>query len=153
LVDARSPFWIGNRMNEKYLPTHSQTLLSKLAAELDTLKKTPLPPLAYAHGAQEGGIPDGSHPGVHDTRVHLRGSYLRLGELVPRRFPTILAGDKQPPISKGSGRLELANWLTKPEHPLTARVMVNRIWQGHFGEGLVRTPSNFGKLGQPPTHP
>jgi hypothetical protein len=90
---------------------------------------------------------------MHDVRVHIRGRYDRLGELVPRRFPVILAGDRQAPITAGSGRLDLARWLTAPEHPLTARVMVNRIWQGHFGSGIVRTPGNFGKLGERPTHP
>src|SRR5439155_13231158 len=85
--------------------------------------------------------------------VHLRGRYDRLGEPVPRRFPTILAGEKQAPIGSGSGRLQLANWLTSRDHPLTARVMVNRIWQHHFGEGIVRTPSNFGKMGERPSHP
>jgi Protein of unknown function (DUF1553) len=76
-----------------------------------------------------------------------------LGELVPRRFPRIIAGDEQKPITEGSGRLQLADWIASPTNALTARVMVNRIWQHHFGEGIVRTPNNFGKLGTPPTHP
>jgi cytochrome c553 len=126
---------------------------AKLRAELQTLRNHPSLGMAFVHGAQEGGVPGSPHAGVHDVRIHIRGSYARLGELVPRHFPTILAGERQPAIKSGSGRLELARWLASPEHPLTARVMVNRIWQHHFGEGLVRTPSNFGKLGEPPTHP
>ncbi len=121
-------------------------------AELEALqkKKAPIP---YANGAQEGGVPGSPHAGTHDVPIHIRGRYDRLGPLVPRRFPEILAGREQKPITSGSGRLDLARWLAQPDHPLTARVMVNRIWQHHFGEGIVRTPSNFGKLGQPPTHP
>jgi hypothetical protein len=111
------------------------------------------PPSPFVHGAQEGGVPGSPHAGTHDVAVHMRGRYDRLAELVPRRFPIILAGDKQPPITQGSGRLELARWIASPENPLTARVMVNRLWQHHFGEGIVRTPSNFGKLGERPTHP
>jgi hypothetical protein len=86
-------------------------------------------------------------------RVFIRGNVANPGEEVPKQFLQIIAGESQTPITKGSGRLELAEWLTKPDHPLTARVMVNRIWQWHFGEGLVRTPGNFGKLGEAPTHP
>ncbi len=111
------------------------------------------PNVPYANGAQEGGVPGSPHAGVHDVHIHIRGRYDRLGSLVPRRFPEILAGREQKPIIQGSGRLDLARWLTRPDHPLTARVMVNRIWQQHFGEGIVRTPSNFGKLGRVPTHP
>jgi hypothetical protein len=153
LTDRRSPFWINNRDDEKLLPGEARADLAKRTAELDTLKKSPPPAPVFAHGAQEGGVPGSPHAGVHDVRVHVRGRYDRLGELVPRRFPEILAGADQKPITSGSGRLQLAEWLTQPEHPLTARVMVNRIWQYHFGQGLVRTPSNFGKLGERPTHP
>jgi hypothetical protein len=106
-----------------------------------------------AHGAQEGGVPGSPHAGTHDVKVHLRGRYDRLGELTPRRFPEVVRVANPPAIASGSGRKELADWLTRPDHPLTARVIVNRVWQYHFGEGLVRTPSNFGTLGEPPTHP
>jgi hypothetical protein len=88
-----------------------------------------------------------------DARIHLRGDPTQLGPETPRRFPEILGGTPLPAGTKSCGRLELAHWLTDPKNPLTARVMVNRIWQQHFGRGLVRTPNNFGKQGQPPTHP
>jgi hypothetical protein len=127
--------------------------LAGLQAELAELKKYAPPPLPFINGAQEGGVPDSPHAGIHDVRVHIRGSYSRLGESAPRRFPRIVAGDYQPPIREGSGRLQLARWLVTPDNPLTARIMVNRIWQHHFGQGIVRTPSNFGKQGERPTHP
>jgi Protein of unknown function (DUF1553)/Protein of unknown function (DUF1549) len=85
--------------------------------------------------------------------VLLRGNPATPGAPVTRRFPTILAGDDQPELPPGSGRLEFAHWLASPKNPLTARVFVNRVWQWHFGEGLVRTPSNWGLLGEKPTHP
>jgi hypothetical protein len=150
LFSARSPYWTGDRAA---LAPESQKRLAALRAELETLKKTPLPPIPFANGAQEGGCPLSPQAGIHDVRVHIRGRYDRLGELVPRHFPRILAGDSQPPITQGSGRMQLARWIAGRDNPLTARVMVNRLWQQHFGEGLVRTPGNFGKLGQPPSHP
>ena len=70
-----------------------------------------------------------------------------------RGSPSWTASRRLPVPSHGSGRLELAHWLTQPDNPLTPRVMVNRIWQHHFGRGIVATPSNFGLRGEPPTHP
>jgi hypothetical protein len=90
---------------------------------------------------------------IVDQKVFIRGDHQNPGEPVAKQFPIVLAGESQPRISKGSGRLELGQWLTSPDQPLTARVMVNRIWQWHFGEGLVRTPNNWGKTGEKPTHP
>jgi len=111
----------------------------------------PEPPLAMA--VQEGGTPGGLFPRIQDVPIHIRGSYTRLGAVVARRMPQFLAGESQPPIVTGSGRRELAGWVASPKNPLTARVIVNRVWQWHFGEGLVRTPSNFGLRSEPPTHP
>lgn len=91
-----------------------------------------------------------------DLPVHIRGNHLTLAEdRVPRGAPQILTDTVPlPEIStSSSGRLELARWLTSPEHPLTARVMANRIWMWHFGQALVRSPSNFGLYGEQPTHP
>jgi hypothetical protein len=152
-VDARSPFWPAGPAEEGVLSPRVRDGLAKRAAKLASLRRVPLPPIPFANGAQEGGVPGSPHAGVHDVRIHRRGRYDRLGPMVPRRFPEILAGPKQPRIKKGSGRVELARWLADPKNPLTARVMANRIWQGHFGEAIVRTPSNFGKLGRRPTHP
>ena len=88
-----------------------------------------------------------------NVRIQLRGEPDKLGAEAPRRFLDVLGGDKRPADSTGSGRLELADWLTRPSNPLTARVFVNRVWQWHFGAGLVPTPSDFGLRGEPPTHP
>lgn len=88
-----------------------------------------------------------------NARIQLRGEPDKSGDEVPRRFLEILGGDPLPTGSVGSGRLELSQWLTRPTNPLTARVFVNRIWQWHFGQGLVPTPSDFGLRGEPPTHP
>ncbi|MFZ9937502.1 MAG: DUF1553 domain-containing protein [Luteolibacter sp.] len=96
---------------------------------------------------------------VPPTHVHIRGSAHAEGEQVEPGFPAIWGGEKAviaplPPEIPSSGRrLALATWLTRPDHPRTARVMVNRIWQHHFGRGLCPTPNDFGYLGTAPTHP
>lgn len=87
-----------------------------------------------------------------NARIHLRGDPATLGDEVPRKFPDVLGGQTlQNP--QASGRLELADWLTDRANPLTARVVVNRVWQWHFGTGLVKTPNDFGLRGAAPTHP
>jgi hypothetical protein len=88
-----------------------------------------------------------------DTRLQVRGDPERLGEVVPRGFLHVLGGQTLPKGTSVSGRLELANWIADPANPLTARVMVNRLWQHHFGRGLVSTPNDFGTRGQQPSHP
>ena len=133
-----------------------------------------LPPASQVVLAVEEG--SGGAYGTHGRNlyVQVRGTYSAPGAEAPAVFPRIIAGEEQKPfveikpnpadkletnkirygaIRTSSGRLELANWLADPAHPLTARVMVNRIWQHHFGEGLVRSPDNFGRLGDRPTHP
>ena len=112
--------------------------------------------IGQAIGVQEGGYQNSRHKKIGDMPVYIRGDPLKPGPVIPRRFPLILAGDKQKTINEltgQSGRLELARWIASPENPLTARVMVNRIWHFHFGRGLVHTPSNFGNRGGKPSHP
>ncbi len=144
LADAKSP---ANAVTMPGLYHDDETKarvdrLRKQTEEID--RKKPTPPRAM--GVAEGEI--------NNMRVHLRGNYLTLGEEVPRRFPRAIAGEEQEPIdSTRSGRLELARWITSDSHPLTSRVIVNRIWRWHFGAGIVPTPDNFGRLGGRPSHP
>jgi hypothetical protein len=88
-----------------------------------------------------------------NTRIQIRGEPKNLGAEVPRKFPDILGGMQLAPGTQGSGRLELAQWLTSASNPLTARVMVNRVWLHHFGRALVETPNDFGRQGKAPSHP
>ncbi len=88
-----------------------------------------------------------------DAAIQIKGDPLNLGPKVPRRFLTILGAQAVPRGSAASGRRELAGWIADPRNPLTARVMVNRIWQHHFGVGLVKSPNDFGIRGQKPTNP
>jgi hypothetical protein len=104
-------------------------------------------------GAPPRGMVLFDSPSPHNSQVLLRGNPGNAGPEVPRHFVSILAGDKPQPFTHGSGRLELAQAIISTDNPLTARVLVNRIWLHHFGAGLVRTPSNFGLQGSPPSHP
>ncbi len=88
-----------------------------------------------------------------NPHIFRRGSPTNKGEEVPRRFLQIVSGENRKPFEKGSGRRELAEAIANKENPLTARVMVNRIWAHHFGAGIVRTPSDFGVRAETPTHP
>ena len=88
-----------------------------------------------------------------EPHVFLRGNPGRPGPAVPRRFLKVLSTPDRPKFTEGSGRIDLARAIVRADNPLTSRVMVNRIWQGHFGQGIVRTPSDFGLRGDPPTHP
>ena len=94
-------------------------------------------------------------PNPKDYPVLLRGEVQNEGDIVPRRFLEILSADpkKRPVWTRGSGRLELAQAIADPKNPLTARVLVNRVWQQHFGAGFVATPDNLGNMGGAPTHP
>ncbi len=144
LTDPEGPFAIPED-HEKHYKKEIQTLLTEQRKAKKNLEKAlPKYPTAMAVSEQK----------PENIKVHLRGSHFTLGKEVPRQFLRIIEGEDQTPIDdQQSGRLKLAQWLTSGKHPLTARVMANRIWRWHFGKGLVRTPDNFGKLGERPTHP
>lgn len=134
---------LSKRRNNKKTPKEEK---EKLKGEIEALKKD-LPSQHLVMGVRE-------EEKIADTKVHLRGNYLTLGEEVPRRLLTVIAGENQNALPKEqSGRLELARWIASDEHPLTARVIANRLWRWHFGRGIVSTPDNFGVLGAKPTHP
>ena len=99
------------------------------------------------------GVADGNV--TRTLPIHIRGSYLTLGKEIERGFPEVMRVSLARPLlpAKQSGRLELARWMASGEHPLTARVMANRIWRWHFGKGIVSTTDNFGILGDKPSHP
>jgi hypothetical protein len=118
--------------------------LDTLRTDLAELKRTLPKPYPYLHG-----IADTQMTG--NIRLNLRGSPYNLGEEIPRHFPAILCDGDPKPFRNGSGRLELAEAIVN--HPLSARVAANRVWMNLFGQGIVRTPSNFGKMGQAPSHP
>ena len=120
--------------------------LRRQKAELKGLEEAVPPLYSFIHGYRDSDEPK-------DAQVAIRGDKKNLGAVAPRRFLQILSRSEPKPFAQGSGRWELAEAITGADNPLTARVMVNRVWQHHFGRGIVPSPSNFGRLGDRPTHP
>lgn len=133
---------------QKYFDTKASNQTNRLLADIEK------------HEAEHPGSPpramslvDSSE--IREPQIFLRGDFGNRGDRVPRRFLAALTPPDEPRKNyrHGSGRLELADSIVSPDNPLTARVMVNRVWTHLIGQGLVRTPSDFGLMGEPPTHP
>jgi len=129
---------------ERQLSAERRAYINGLRDEIQKLRKEQPPKYPFVHGVGEAEKPA-------NLKVSLRGSPYNLGDEVPRHFLSILSSTDPEPFTKGSGRLELANAILA--QPITMRVIVNRVWKGHFGTGLVDTPSNFGQTGERPTNP
>jgi hypothetical protein len=129
---------------ERFLSGDRRRHIEDLRADIKEMKKALPPKFTYVHGVQDVEKPT-------NLKLAIRGNPMKLGDEVPRRFLTVLSEREPAPLEKGSGRLQLAEIIAR--HPLAARVIVNRVWKGHFGTGIVDTPSNFGQNGERPTHP
>ena len=131
-------------------------------AALDVEKRAKLTELLAKQKELESAAPSAEIPmacavvegGPVEQRIFVRGDHHNLGAAVPKAWPAVLTSGEAPAgLSSTSGRLDLARWIVSDRNPLAARVIANRVWGWHFGEALVRTPDNFGKLGEKPTHP
>ncbi len=131
---------------EPFFDEKTRVELAQLQMKIDqwNLEATAAPPQALV-------LRDTASP--VNPRVFRRGNPSMMGEVVPRQFLTVLSDDAPRPFPNGGGRLDLARAIVRADNPLTARVLVNRIWMHHFGVGLVRTPSDFGSRGESPSHP
>lgn len=141
---ANGPFGISDR-DKRNFSAEQWAAIEKLHKEQEELKKLAPTEPELACAVEE------DKPVAQP--VLIRGDYNNKGEDAPRAFPAILSRYDTKPQFAGSGRLQFADWLTHAANPLPKRVLVNRLWQWHFGEGIVRTPDNFGKMGEQPTHP
>ena len=139
-------FYTSDGTIERFLTGRWKGYLNDMRAEMKDLQAALPPQYPFAHAVKD-------NPTPINERVAIGGAPENLGEEAPRAFLSILSAGDPKPFTKGSGRLELAEAIASAENPLTARVMVNRIWQHHFGEGIVRTVSNFGRMGDTPSHP
>jgi mono/diheme cytochrome c family protein len=146
LYADNSPLNLDDNEYRRLFDTPVSQKLRALRRKIDELDATHpgAPPRAMA-------LVDNKTP--QNPRVFIRGNANNHGPEVPRQFLEVLAGPGRKPFEKGSGRLELAEAIASPDNPLTARVIVNRVWMYHFGAPLVRTPSDFGLRSEPPSHP
>ncbi|MGB0586958.1 MAG: DUF1549 and DUF1553 domain-containing protein [Limisphaerales bacterium] len=140
------------KVNDQLSPSNPNSLLFSVRNRLNQMNGQ-LSKLAADHP----GAPPRAHvlvdkPNPVNPYIYIRGTAGNRGPAVPRQFLEHLAPDRKP-FAAGSGRLELAKAIVHPDNPLTARVLVNRVWAHHFGKGLVLTPSDFGLRAQPPSHP
>ena len=129
---------------DRWLGADRRRYIDDLREDIKALDKSLPPKFAYVHGVQDVEKPA-------PIRVAIRGNPFKPGDEVTRHFPSILVDGEPVPFAKGSGRQELADAIVK--QPIAMRVIVNRVWKWHFGTGLVNSPSNFGKLGDPPSNP
>jgi Protein of unknown function (DUF1549)/Protein of unknown function (DUF1553)/Planctomycete cytochrome C len=129
---------------ERQLSAERRAYLAALREDIESFKKSMPAPYPYVHGVAD-------QAKQVDLPVSLRGNPNNLGEVVPRGFLSALSKDGRLSFTKGSGRLELADAILS--QPLAMRVIVNRVWKGHFGTGIVDTTSNFGFNGERPIHP
>ena len=153
LTGSTSPFARPAAERDAWLESAARERIESLRAEHDALATKPAVEIPRAVVVQDGGVPETRHAGFQDAAVFIRGNPANRGHIVPRGFPRVLVTGEPTPIGAGSGRRELAAWLSSPSHPLTARVMVNRLWQHHFGAGIVPVEGGFGLRGEPPSHP
>ena len=131
---------------DRFLTGQWKGHLDRMRRELKRLEEAVPEAYPFLHGYRDLEKPK-------DLQIAIRGDKDNLGKVAPRRFLHVLSEGVPRNFSQGSGRLELALAIASAENPLTARVMVNRVWQHHFGRGLVRTPSNLGRLGAKASHP
>lgn len=138
------PFGVPAKDRLQLLDATGLEAYAALSARIEELKKLTESEPDLACSVEEGS--------PVNQKVLMRGDYNNPGEDAPKAVPAILAKYSPPQEFHGSGRFDFAEWLTRPDHPLTARVMANRIWQWHFGDGIVATPDNFGRMGARPTN-
>ncbi len=137
-------YYYGAKDMDRWMTGYARDYVDSLRAEQKALEKKLPKQYPFLHSMVDAAKPS-------DGKIALRGDPKTPGEVAPRQFLSALCDGPPEHFTKGSGRLQLAGAIAA--HPLSARVMVNRVWQHHFGHGIVRSPSNFGQMGERPTHP